>query len=362
MMDGDYSIIFCRWTRLIGLAGLLAGQAFSMSEEHTHPHPHPEAVRPSNISITSELWNRMDLNFLMEIEGFAAETDGVSESDLTLATVELTVQADITEGVGGHLGLLWEEDVTEEQLLDEAYLVFEAGETASRYMKAGRMYLPFGNFESVFISDPLTLEMGEIRETAVRMGYAADGLDLTAGVFNGDFERDGADNVINDLFAAVSLAPCENVTLGIYWISDLLETDGFEEFVHSSTNVGYVYESVGGAGAYLTAQLGVVAVRAEYMAALETVDLPSGGIRPVSYHIEASMPLNEKLAAGVKLEGSDDFYGEYNQDKRADLQAGGVVSYAVNNNLTISGEYLRAEGLDEDVADDRVTVQAALVL
>jgi len=132
--------------------------------------------------------------------------------------------------------------------------------------------------------------------------------------------------------------------------------------VDSAVNAGYAYRAVDGAGAYLNAEWGSFTVHAEYMAALETVALPSGGIRPVCCHVEVSLPLSERLAAGVKVEGSEDFFADYQQDKWADVQFGGVISWAVNDNLTMSGEYLRAEGLDENAARDQITVQAALVL
>lgn len=344
------------------VALLFAGSAFAAMDDHTHPHPMPEAVQPNDISIPSEFWDRLDLNFLMELEAFAAESAGVSESDITLATVELTADADVTAGVSGHLGLLWEEDVTEENILDEGYLSFGSTESVPFYLTAGKMYLPFGNFESVFVSDPLTLELAEIRETAALVGYATGWVDFNAGAFNGDSGDGSDDNTIDDAFASISFMPIDGIVFGAYWLSDMLEADGLEGLVDSALDAGYAYEATGGAGAFLNARIGPVVVNAEYVAALETIDFPGGGQRPAAYNIEASLPVHEKVAMGVKYEGSDDFHADLGTDKFADHQAGFVVSYAPNDHVVLSGEYLHAEGLDDDASGDQVTVQVALVL
>ncbi len=324
-------------------------------ESHTHPHPGPGDLE-SHI-VPQDILKQLDVGFVMELEGFAAKSGGVSESDIALATVELTADAEIDDAVSGHLGLLWEEDDTEENNLDEGYITFGATEEIPFYGRAGRMYLPFGNFESAFISDPLTLEMAEINQSAALVGFGNDWVDLNAGAFNGDFEEDA--DKLDDAFASVAFTPVEGLVFGVYWLSDLLETDGFETF---STTLGGAYETCNAAGAYLNAQLGPVAVNAEFVTALERLDPAAGGLLPNAYNLEASMPVVEKVTAGVKFEGSDDFYGDVGADKLADWQAGVVVSCELNDHVTLSGEYLHADGLDEDESRDMVTMQIAMEL
>lgn len=70
----------------------------------------------------------------------------------------------------------------------------------------------------------------------------------------------------------------------------------------------------------------------------------------------------KKVTVGVKFEGSDDFYSDFGSGKWADWQTGFVVSYALNQNVIISGEYLHLDGLDDDESGDVATVQIALVL
>lgn len=333
---------------------VLAGNAVAVE---THSHPHPGPVKMHGHAVSQDFLNKLDVGFLMELETFAAKSGDVSESDIALATVELTADANVTDSVALHLGLLWEEDGSEENILDEGHVTWGATDAIPFYATAGRMYLPFGNFESAFISDPLTLELAEINQSAVLVGYGNSWVDLNAGVFNGDFES--GDNSVDDAFASVAFTPFESVVFGIYWLSDILDADGFEGFVDSATN--YAYEASGGAGVFLNAWIGPVSLNAEYVAAIEELDLPGGGQTPSAYNVEASMPVVEKVTVGVKFEGSDDFYSELGAGKWADWQTGFVVSYGLSHHITLSGEVLHADGLDDGESGDRATMQMALV-
>jgi hypothetical protein len=342
-----------------------AGTGVAVLEERPHPHSGPGENQMDGHLVHQDILDKVDVGFLMEVEGFAAKVGAENESDITLATVELTVDADVVDGVAAHLGLLWEEDVREDHILDEGYIVFGATENIPVYATMGKMYLPFGDFKSAFISDPLTLEMAEINESAALVGYGTGWVDLKIGTFSGELENDADDNTINSTFASVRFSPVDGVVFGAYWLSDLLYTDGFEDFANDAILAGYGYESIGGAGAFLNAQIGPVALRAEYVAALEAFDPLAGGLQPSAYNIEASMPLAGKWSAGVKFEGSDDFYSDFGtapDGKWADWQAGFVVSYVLSHHVTFSGEYLHAEGLDGNESADTATVQVALVL
>jgi hypothetical protein len=346
------------------LVVVLAGNGLAAVGDHTHPHPGPVASGMESHIVPQDILKQLDVAFLMEMEGFAAKVGDASESDITLATVELTLDAVVVDGITGHLGLLWEQDDTEENNLDEGFIAFGSTESVPFYAMVGKMYLPFGNFESAFISDPLTLEMAEINESAVLAGYGNDWLDLNAGAFNGDLEEGAGDNTIDDAFASISFTPVDGVVFGAYWLSDLLETGGFEDF---ATDLGAAYESIGGAGVFLNAQMGPVALSAEYVTALEKLAPAAGGLLPATYNVEVSMPIIEKLSAGIKFEGSNDFYSDFTgggapDGKFAEWQTGFVVSYELNKHMTLSGEYLHADGLDGGGSGDRATVQMAMGL
>jgi len=307
--------------------------------------------------IPKNILDHLEFGFLMEAEGFYARSEQENESDLTLATVEFVADATFSEGVSGHLGLLWEEDDTEENILDEGFISFGATDSIPFYGRVGKMYLPFGNFESAFISDPLTLEMGEINQSALLAGYENQWLNLCVGTFNGDFSEDGREDTIDDWVASISFTPSESVAFGAYFISDLLDTDGFEGF---ATGLGTEYESISGGGMFFNANFGAVTFNAECVSAMEEIK----GLRPFSYNVEASISFAEKWIAGIKIGGSNDFYTEYNagslEGKMPDWRSGMVISYELNDFVTFSGEYLHAEGLDHHSSSDTITMQVAV--
>ncbi len=99
----------------------------------------------------------------VEVElGFGDDFAGKSQSDIALATVVLGVDAKINDRVTGHVALLHEDDGTEPMEVDEGIISIDLEN--GWYFNGGRMYVPFGVYESNLVSDPLTLEIGETRE------------------------------------------------------------------------------------------------------------------------------------------------------------------------------------------------------
>lgn len=287
---------------------------------------------------------------LLELEGAYAKVGDEQASDLVLATAEFAFDASVTDWLSGHVGLLWEEDDTEENNLDEGFITVGGGEAFPVYARGGRFYLPFGNFESAFISDPATLELGEINTSSVMVGYDNEWFGFGAGAFKGQDE-----DVIENVYAAVNLSISETVQIGAYWLSDLMETDALSELS--------VTQKEGGAGAYANLFIGPVFVNAEWVTALSDYTIAGADYKPTAYNLEASYSFAEKWLAGIKFEGSEDFYTEFDGvDLGGKFQGkgyGAVISYGFHHHASISAEYMRVEELDEDEEGDLVTVQLA---
>ncbi|MDZ8118898.1 LbtU family siderophore porin [Pontiella agarivorans] len=289
---------------------------------------------------------------LLEAEAGYSRAGSVEESDIKLATFEFVMDAAVNDWLGGHVGFLWEEDDTDPVDLDEGYIIL-GGEAANGfYGQAGKFYLPFGNFETAFISDPLTLELAEINKSSAMAGYATEWFDISAGVFKGD-----EDDVIQCGYAAVNFNVGETAVVGAYVLSDLLEADGFADL---NTNFA---DRVAGAGGYVNVFVGPLMLNAEVVSALDTIDFGGGEkMQPVAYNLEASCAFSEKWAAGLKYEGSDEFYTEFDAGLGGlfyETGIGGVVSYGFHDNAVIGVEYMRQLNKGADDAD-LVTVQLAL--
>lgn len=287
----------------------------------------------------------------------AGESDEES-SDIVLATMELGIDTDFNEYISGHVLFLWEEDDTEPVDVDEGFMTLSGGKACPGYVQAGKFYVPFGNFESMFISDPLTLELGETNESAVLGGYVAGPFDFSAGVFNGDIAEAGKDDHIDDYFGSVTYSFNENAfggiegSAGVSYISNIGDSDGFSDALSEDT----IADKVAGMSAYVHATLAErVFFVAEYVGALDDFaagELASGALEPKTWNTELAYVFESECGFGVKYEGADDV-----ADALAETRYGAVAFCH-----PLPGTYLGLECLRETYEndDDNTVITAQL--
>ncbi|MFO7983493.1 MAG: LbtU family siderophore porin [Desulfuromonadales bacterium] len=309
--------------------------------------------------LKTAITEKITISGLIEVEAGAAEIDSrdggtESESDIILATAQLGLGVEVAEGITGDLILLYEEDATDLEV-DEAAINFSNDVWFGRL---GQQYVPFGVFHSHLISDPLTLELGETRETALLGGYGNDIVTISAYIFNGDADKEGdQEDHIRDWGLSVSSTPAEGLTLGASYISDLAESD--------AELVGDTFEGrVGGWSAFFTLEPEGFHVTGEVLGADSTfsaadMDADGNGVgdRPLAWNLELAWYPSEVLELSARYEGSDEFSGH------PETQYGICTSWGVRENVSLSLEYLRGE-FDSfgDGADTRNMVTAQLGL
>ncbi|MBW2452508.1 MAG: LbtU family siderophore porin [Deltaproteobacteria bacterium] len=301
------------------------------------------------------------LHGLLEAEAsYTKPNDSDEESDLTLATAELSIEATLNEFVGGHIALLYEEVEGEDDDIDvdEAVISLTSpgllfGQTPS--VHAGRMYVPFGMFNSYMISDPLTLDLGETQDTAALVALEGDFWVLKVGVFNGDIDADGDKNQVDDFVASLELAPIENLAFGVSYINDLAESD--YGLVDSD---GDYADTVAGGSVFLSAQYGKFRLEMEYLAALDDFDDDDQviedltGKRPEAWNVELAWMPTDTVQLAARYEEANDFLDDVKR-------YGATASYGLFEHVVIALEYLRAESdAEEDDRADIVTAQLAL--
>ena len=293
---------------------------------------------------------RLILGGLLEVEASLADDSSAgTTSDVTLATIEVAIDGEVNDNVAGHILLLWEEDTTDPLALDEGTLIITLKEGFS--LIAGKMYLPFGVFNSHFVSDPQTLELGEINESALLLTYESGSYEFSAAIFNGSVDRAGEDEIV-DYILSVTASPTEWLTLGASYLSDLSDTDGdFTGFAASDTAISHIVAAYHLSVSY---HRNAVSVEAEVVGAAEsfdTVDVPAGD-KPFTYNIEVAYGPDDSWEAAVKFEGNDGFASF------PERQYGIAASYGLFEHTTIAVEYLHGEfnnGADRDM----VTAQLA---
>lgn len=339
-----------------------------------------------------EAWReRITLSGVLEVEAGYERMDfaenGVedeSASDIALATASIGVDAKITDYLSGHIVLLWEEDETEPVDMDEGFILLDGGDTLPLHLKAGKTYVPFGKFESNMISDPLTLELGETRETAVEIGFNAGGVYGAVYAFNGDMDIEGDESHIDNYGITAGFAmEKEGLTLdvGVGWINNIFDSDGLtdlaEESAAEAREMGFsvsLKERIQGVSAHGVLTAGPVTLIGEYVAMLEDVEVNMADIVPGTL---AALGLGatakgEKLAAwnletgyGLELLGKETVIGVSCQGV-TDAEEGfpenrylGVIDVGIMKNTSLAMEY-RHDEYETDDSADTVTMRLAV--
>ncbi|MCK4739333.1 MAG: LbtU family siderophore porin [Deltaproteobacteria bacterium] len=338
-----------------------SGPSLALAEEAYH-----SLEEKKKAGLGSAVAENITLGGLLEVEftNEDNERDGVG-SDITLATVEVAIDAKINENVEGHILFLWEEDGGP-IALDEGTITINSSYGLS--LTAGKQYVPFGNFESHFVSDPQTLELGETNQSAVLLGYEKGPVEIALGLFNGDLDggnlaltdNDRVDNYV----ASVKVAPVDGVSFGLSWISDLADTDAeITEAWGASPTLGYLIDdSVAGISAFLSLAFGPVAFEAEYLGALDEfdvldldVDTDLKGDKPSTYNVEVAYEVNDNIEVALRYEGNTDLF------ELPETQYGVAASYEVFENTNFSVEYLQGEYDDTGNLEEKRTLITAQI-
>ena len=308
---------------VFALATLFAAPAAGQENPSAEPYHSPEGKRDVGVEVFAS--KPIAFSGLLEVEaGFQRMKNtgagSTSNSDIVLATALLGFETDVTSNVTGKLVLLWEEDDTEPVDIDEGILAWEGDNGFG--ITAGRMYPPFGTFNSHFISDPLTLELGEVHETALQFSMAAsDNFDASVTFANGDMDKTGAKDNINDWTLRTNFHGTTSgngtVDFGIQYISDIADTDSalFDTTASPGLANGTA-KTVGGLGLNLDYANGPWIVFLEYVGAtrdFNSADLPGAvagtGLQPRTWNFEVGRLMSDTHELAIKYEGSDDFTG-----------------------------------------------------
>lgn len=302
--------------------------------------------------------NKIHLSGLVEVEMNYESADN-DNSDISLATVELGLDADISKYIKGHLLFLWEEDDTEPIEMDEGFITLGGSDDIPIYLDAGKMYLPFGYFESHFIRDPLTLELGEINESAFKVSMTMGPVDFCTAIFNGDVnEVNENDNLVDNYVLAIIFNMPEDMIkdirfiAGSSYISNISDTDGLQDIL-----AGNIDEYAGGLNFFLSASWSdTFFLEMEYVEALDNIEVPgsSQNFEPSVWNLELAYMIQDGLEVAISYEGSDDIMDEMPKDR-----FGAVVNYELLNNLSTSLEYLHSEFKQQEDSD-LITVQIAV--
>jgi hypothetical protein len=325
--------VFVGWFLLAGMIWALPARA--MHEKDSEERIDEMSTRidelEKSISEKKDLSKWLDVfsfSGLLEVEaGYEKYNPDASgepteeSSDIVLATMEFGVDAKLNEYVSGRVLFLWEEDDTEPVDLDEGFISISNADEAPFYLTAGRYYVPFGKFETYFISDPFTQELSETNESAVMCGRHGEWIDINAGVFNGDINKTGKDDHVENIFASATYTLPEgsieklSLTSGVSYLSSIADSKElskqFSDFDGDGKTDG-LKDYVAGVSGYVT--IGFedrFFFVAEYVSALDDfkpgeLAFSDGKLLPSAWNLELAYVSELHIGAGIKYEGTDD--------------------------------------------------------
>jgi hypothetical protein len=316
----------------------------------------------------SDKWyDRLQISGLIEVEASHGKTDfkdSVVEdektSDVDLATVELGVDAKISAHVDGHVLFKYEDD---DLFVDEGFITIVGTETFPAYLIAGRQYIPFGNFDSHFVTDPTTLVLGETNDGAVVAGYRFGGemVDVSIGAYNGDAKKSDKDDVVNSFVGSIVVSSIENIKFGASYTSNIAGSDTFNTVVVDPDNLDSL---VGGWSAFVTFEfLERFKLTGEYVGALD--NFKAGEIydtadtkerKPSAWNVELGVAIIDNVELAARYEGSDDGGADFLPES----QYGAVLNWGFFKNTNLALEYLHGEFEDDAQETDSFIAQLAI--
>jgi len=222
----------------------------------------------------------IEIGGLIEVETSVSDPDaGSTSSDTVVATVELGLAATISEQLSVEIGLLYEEDETDLEV-DIAQFTY-ALSNSNWAFTAGQTYIPFGAYETALVSSPLTLELGETRESALIVSYDNGSLNSTFYAYNGT-NKDGGVDRINNWGSTIGYTN-DVISVGFGYVNDLSDSDTIQAELDSTTVADYT----AGATANIAINAGAITIIAEQVSALDSfVDAPLAGEKPKARNIE----------------------------------------------------------------------------
>ncbi len=230
----------------------------------------------------------VEIGGLVEVEGATGEDfSGADSSDIVLATAEIGMLAQINDITEAEIVLLYEDDGATSLDVDVARIGIAATEALN--LDFGQMYVPFGSYATQMISDPLTLEIGETRESVAMATLHNSGVEIGTYIFNGETTELNDDDEI-DNFGAFAIYSYEgdrfNIEGSLGYINDLTDSDALQDTIG-----GTVTDSVAAYTASAIVNAGPFTFIGEYLGASDDFgagDLSvAGGEEPSAFNIEA---------------------------------------------------------------------------
>ncbi|NNJ92895.1 MAG: carbohydrate porin [Gammaproteobacteria bacterium] len=309
----------------------------------------------SSSSTDGSWFKAVEIGGVVEIEAQQVSPDGAADtSDIYVATAELGVAAQVNDWVSAEIVLLYEDDGSHSGEIDVDVATINIADPDSNwFMTTGQYTLPFGNYSTNLVSDPITLDAGETSDVAFEFGLSNSGLSGSIYAFRGDQESEIKNYGLNLGYEAGN----ENFVFngGLGWLNDISETNSVVDDATMMTN------KAAGWTAFAQFDTGSFTIIGEYLAATESLDAYSTTDEPSFFNIEAALGFNaigKPAVVAIGYQGSDEASSYAGgMDEKRTLAA---LSMEIMDNTNIGIEYMKSEdytGADTDTVTGQLAVE-----
>lgn len=213
-----------------------------------------------------------------------------STSSADTATVDVAFAAELGDAASAELALTMDDDGKME--VDVAAVTIGMDEAPVSFT-AGQILLPFADFGTELISDPMALELGEAHQTVLQIGFEAGSLAGSIYAFNGDADYKGSDRIGDFGVQAdygIELGGM-GFNAGVGWLSDLRESHIAEEYQLEDEDWPGNRKKVAGLAVSAGLGFGPLTFSGHYITArdkIEELDYAGEPAQPSAYGVEAA--------------------------------------------------------------------------
>lgn len=349
--------------------------AFKKQQQLTQSIAHQQAQRVKDKEargVTHQVADSISFGGVLDVIANNSSSDGWSgdtSSDLVIDTFELDIDASAGDWTSAHILFLYEDDDDDNLNVDEAFITFANADVTPFYVTAGRMYVPFGNFDTNMISDPVTLNLAETREDTVQVGFEADnGFYGSVYVFNGDADKakgsySETDNNTIDNYGLNLGYTMEkdnfSLDVGAAYINNIATSDKLQDIVDDNSlcaGDGCVKDYVGGLSAYAIANYGQFSLIGEYVTAIddfkssELTAINNKKLKPVAWNLEGAYHfslMGKDTSVALGYQKTKDMYFDIETTDYFEKAWLASVSMLIVDNTWLSAEWRHSDGYSE---------------
>lgn len=282
----------------------------------------------------------------------SANGTSTSTSDIKSSKVQLTFDAEMSEQVLGSVTFEWAGSDEDRVEVDEAIIVIKPKDTGFEF-SLGKQVLPFGAYNSSFMTDPQSLELGETKEHSAHVAYTTGIATITGAIYNGDVDETGDDDDhIDGLAARLDLNFNDNLSAGASLISNIAESDTLESSDGVDADTNTIQDSVAGFSANVSYTFNKLQFDAEYVTALDEFQAgelafdDGSSYQPQVFTFETAFDLGGDSFVAGRIEA-----GEDGGDVIPENTFGIIYQTPLLDYLTFAAEYQREEYETNDEVD-----------